>query len=270
MRRRNARLVHVFVALVTASASVAQTGTLSGTVMRDTSGHQLAGAEVMLPDLKRGATANWAGEFRIDKVPVGRHAVMVRHLGFAPLVDTIEVTAGGIVDREFVLAEQPATLAEVNVKATQRTYISPALRDFEERRKAGAGYFIAEDEMRKNDERRLVDVIAGHVPGISTFSSKAEGSTQGEYLSSGRKCGPGPVFLSCRGQGAKCPVTLYVDGVPIYDSARDPSYQMPDLARYNTREYAAVEYYPGGASMPVKYNATSSGCGVLLLWTRER
>jgi hypothetical protein len=26
----------------------------------------------------------------------------------------------------------------------------------------------------------------------------------------------------------------------------------------------------GGASMPTKFNFTSSGCGVLLLWSRER
>jgi hypothetical protein len=63
---------------------------------------------------------------------------------------------------------------------------------------------------------------------------------------------------------------MYVDGVRIYDSAHDIPDQMPDLSRYNTRDYAAVEYYAGGASIPIRYNATSSGCGVLLLWTRER
>jgi hypothetical protein len=31
-----------------------------------------------------------------------------------------------------------------------------------------------------------------------------------------------------------------------------------------------VEYYAGGATMPPQYNGTDSGCGVLLLWTRER
>jgi hypothetical protein len=37
-----------------------------------------------------------------------------------------------------------------------------------------------------------------------------------------------------------------------------------------TNQFAAVEYYPGGASVPAEYNSTGGGCGVLLLWTRER
>ena len=34
--------------------------------------------------------------------------------------------------------------------------------------------------------------------------------------------------------------------------------------------YAGVEYYPGGASTPLQFNATDAACGVLVLWTRER
>ena len=33
---------------------------------------------------------------------------------------------------------------------------------------------------------------------------------------------------------------------------------------------AAVEFYAGGATIPVQHNKTGSNCGVLLLWTRER
>jgi hypothetical protein len=256
--------------VVAGARGAAQSAMLTGTVFRDSAGHQLAAAEVLLPDLNRRATANWAGEFRIVQIPAGRHAVVIRHVGFAPLVDTIEVANGANVDREFVLVEQPTRLDPVSVKAPEKKYISPALQDFEERRKAGSGHFIVEEEMRKNNERRLIDVIQGHLPGISTFTVKTGGSIMKEYISSGRKCGSGPVLLSCAHGPAQCPVTMYLDGVIIYDASRDPPDQMPDLSRYNTRDYAAVEYYAGGASTPIKYNATSSGCGVLLLWTRER
>ena len=101
--------------------------------------------------------------------------------------------------------------------------------------------------------------VVGHMPGINTFMVKSGGSIMREYVSSGRKA-----------RNAQCPVTLYLDGVRIYDSAKDTLDQMPDLSRYNTRDYAAVEFYAGGASVPIRYNETSSGCGVLLLWTRER
>jgi len=35
-------------------------------------------------------------------------------------------------------------------------------------------------------------------------------------------------------------------------------------------QFAGVEFYPGGATIPSQYNKTGSSCGVLLLWTRER
>ena len=260
--RRSALLLVAF-----ASMAAGQTGTLTGTVLRDSAGHPLAAAEVLLPGLNRRVTANWAGEFKIGLLPAGRHAILVRHVGFAPFADTIDVAEGARIDREFILVEQPVPLEQVNVKAPERKYISPALRDFEERRKQGFGHFIDEEEMRKNDQRKLIDVIVGYMPGIKVFDGVG-GSMTGQYIATSRKCGSGPAF-SCRTGMEKCPVTMYLDGVLVFDVARgDP--QMPDLAHFNTRDYAAVEYYDGGASTPVQYNATSSGCGVLLLWTRER
>lgn len=246
-------------ALTAGVPSAAQTAMLTGSVMRDSAGHQLAAAEVLLPDLNRRVTANWAGEFKVGQLPAGRHAIVIRHVGFAPLMDTIDVADGAKLDREFILVEAPTKLDEVQVKAPEKKYVSPGLQEFEERRKAGAGHFIDEEVMRKNNERRLIDVIAGNMPGINTFFVKTGGSIMKEFLSSGRKSGNG-----------QCPVTVYLDGLRIYDAAKDLPDQMPDLSRYNTRDYAAVEYYSGGATVPLRYNATSSGCGVLLLWTRER
>src|SRR5262249_28872653 len=64
---------------------------------------------------------------------------------------------------------------QVNVKAPETEYISPGLRDFEERRKAGFGSFIDEETMRKNNERRLIDVLAGNLPVIKVFRSAPNG-----------------------------------------------------------------------------------------------
>jgi hypothetical protein len=63
---------------------------------------------------------------------------MIRHVGFAPLYDTIEVVAATRLDREFILMAQPQRLDSVRVEAAERKYISLGLREFEERRKAGA------------------------------------------------------------------------------------------------------------------------------------
>src|SRR5262249_31942370 len=149
---RVCRAIGAVLILALSGQATAQTGMLTGTVLRDSAGHQLAAAEVLLPDLNRRVTANWSGEFRIGQLPAGRHAILIRHVGFAPLADTIDVADGAKVDREFILVEQPVPLAQVNVKAPQKKYISPALQGFEERRKQGFGYFIDEETMRRNDE----------------------------------------------------------------------------------------------------------------------
>jgi hypothetical protein len=71
-------------------------------------------------------------------------------------------------------------------------------------------------------------------------------------------------------------VTVYLDGVRIYDASMELYAKVqgatirPDFGRLTARDYAAVEFYAGGATIPAQYNATGSDCGVLLLWTRER
>lgn len=246
------------------SRLAAQSAVLSGIVVHDSAGHEIPGAELTMPDLKRSTIANSLGEFRFARLPAGRHALVIRHLGFAALYDTLDIGDGAHIEREFMLSEQATELDSVRINAPARKYISPALSEFEERRKAGFGHFITEEELRKNDDHPLINVLVGRIPGIKVFPvNKRLGI---EYISTGRKCAAGPAF-NCKGP-SECPVTLYVDGVLVY-TAGGPI-EPPDMRSYDTRHYAAVEYYAGGATTPARYNATSSGCGVLLLWPRER
>lgn len=244
-----------------------QTAMLFGVVVRDSAGHEIPGAQLLLPGLSRSTTANYLGEYKFERLPAGRLAVVVRHVGFAPLYDTLEVREGARIDREFMLSEQATQLDSVQVTAMVRTHISPGLTEFEERRKAGFGHFITDEELRKNDDHALLDVLVGKLPGIKSFPISKHQNIF--YIASGRKCAAGPALLNCKPGLSYCPVTLYVDGVITYD-ASGPAPEPPDIRQFDTRNYAAVEYYAGGATTPLKYNATSSGCGVLLLWSRER
>jgi hypothetical protein len=252
---------------------VAQASVLSGTIARDSAGTAVAGAEVLLPALKRSAMTNDAGAFRLEKLPAGRYEVIVRHIGFEPLIDTVQLDQGTQVDRRFLLIEKPAALEPTVTTAPERKYIAPALRDFEERRRQGFGHFITDEELRKDESRDMANIILGHMPGLTRFRvpNDGQGGHGQTYIGTTRKCGDGPAFLSCRSGGSYCPVTLYVDGVVVFNSANNKSTaDIPDLMLFRGADYAGIEYYAGGASMPTKFNFTSSGCGVLLLWSRER
>jgi hypothetical protein len=64
-----------------------------------------------------------------------------------------------------------------------------------------------------------------------------------------------------------CPVTIYIDNVLYYSAqlGQEP----PGIDFMQASDFAAAEYYASAAETPPQYNATGSGCGALLLWTRD-
>lgn len=251
------------------SPLVAQTGTLVGTVIADSLGTPVAGAQLTIPSLGLRAIANYLGEFRFSRLPAGMLTIDVHRLGFAAFSDTVTVAANAPTNRDFQMKTQFARLDSVRVTAPERKYISPGLAEFEERRKEGHGYFVSEEVLRKNNERSMLDVVMGNVPGLTRLRTSPRKPNE-SYVGTMRKCAAGPAILNCKGQSSSCPVTLYIDGHMVYSGAADHDQDVPDLGAFAVRDYAGVEYYPGGATTPVKYNATDSGCGLLILWTRER
>ena len=57
--------------LAAAAVLRAQSGSLVGTVARDSFGHMIGGAEIRLPHLNRVVTTNYLGDFGISAIPPG-------------------------------------------------------------------------------------------------------------------------------------------------------------------------------------------------------
>lgn len=258
-------LVRALALILLASASaVAQRPNFFGTVARDTLEHMIGGAEIRIPALDRATLSNYMGQFRFSNLPAGKYAITIRYVGFQPYADSIIVADGKFVERDYVLVEIPVNLDTMRTRAGQRQWRSPALNAFEERRRSNVGgYFLADSVFRANEGQKLSDVL-GRLPGLMKVPIGSR-----TYLASGRSMGNdgGPVFMSRRAQNVWCFVTLYVDGVKLYQA---PDASPPDYNLLPTTEYSAAEYYGGAASVPAQFNATGSSCGVLLLWTRER
>jgi hypothetical protein len=262
------------VATLAPAASVrAQNGSLTGAVARDSSGHMVGGVEVRLPQLNRVATTNYLGEFAVGGIRPGRYALTLRAVGFTPITDTIEIKANAVTEREFILAQVVAVLDTVRSTGAAERHLPPGLAGMEERRRSGqGGYFVTEDILRNNDSRQMAGLISGRIPGVTqVFIGSAA------YLASGRTAGDGgPVFRKKpAGSPNQCFVNVYLDGVRMWtgpwDGPADREHTPPpDFGHMAVNEYAGIEYYPGGASIPVQFNATGSGCGTLLLWTRDR
>ncbi len=253
--------IALFAIIAWAHVASAQLGRFAGTIYRDSLDHTLTGTEITITALDRRTVSNYLGEFRLTGLPFGHYTVVLRHIGFAVITDTVTIGDERIVLRDYELAPQATTLDSVRVTAAVPVAVPFKLREYTERRDAHTGgYFIDDSTLRKNESRKLQDVITSFVPGVRRYQSAPMTQPSAEYLSSGRGTCDGPVLM-CRSWN--CPVTLYIDGAVAASS-------VPDLNSYSIGNIAAVEYYAGGASVPIKYNATGNGCGVLLLWTRDR
>ncbi len=197
-------------------------------------------------------------------LPDGGSMVRLRKVGYEVQTFPVSISPSDTTPLTIVMS-RATQLPTVVVTDSAPHYLSPALRAFEERRAKGNGRFLSEADMRKNDEKSLAELLSSRLPGM--FAVPGPGGAK--YLVSSRRPCSGPAMRGC--QTADCYISVYVDGVKTYDvSTMGGRGMTPDFSRMNPRDYAGAEFYPGGASVPVQYNATSSGCGVLLLWTRER
>lgn len=97
----------------------AQTGTIQGWVRDVDLKSGLPGATVRIPDLAGQAVAtDVSGQFRLEGVPVGRHAVEVRFVGYETRwLEGVVVTSGRPVVLELELRPAPAMLAAAEVEA---------------------------------------------------------------------------------------------------------------------------------------------------------
>lgn len=159
-------------------------------------------------------------------------------------------------------AQQKLDTVKVSAEAPP-DYRSPLLRGFEERRSKGMGRFISEKELRAADNRTLPNVLA-KLPGIRLLNAMSN-----TYIVSSRSSGGGGRAALLGPGNRQCFVAIYQDGMRLY--AGNPGEQPIDFQRLQVNQYAGIEYYAGGASVPQQFNQTKgSDCGTLLLWTRER
>ncbi len=191
-------------------------------------------------------------------LPEGGSLVRLRKLGYA--MQTFMVPIAPADTTPVTVVMEPMTmLPTVTTTDTSAVYLSPMLQAAENRmRHSAGGYFIDEKTMRKWDNSTMTDAIIAHMPGLML----QPGPHDAQYLVSTRQ----ECTLTIRGCGSpSCYVGVYVDGVPW--ASGGPI----DFSNWTTYDFAMAEFYPGGASVPEQYNSTATGgCGVLLLWTRER
>ncbi len=250
-----ASVVEVRLALSTAAAG---STTLRGRVLikTDSATRPAAAAEVLLPRLLKSARTTPDGAFAFAALSRGTYTVLVRDVGYRPVLARVTVPLPADSVREFVLTPIALELPGVAVTATA---VSSKMRGFEERRLTNAGgRFITRAELAKHEEWPLSDVLRS-VPG-ARLARQPDNTV---FLESTRSEGVAGFQEQRR---TACYYQVYLDGTLVYQPNRAPN--PPNIDDFAPNGIEAIEIYAGPASTPMRFGGIGAACGTIVLWTR--
>jgi TonB-linked SusC/RagA family outer membrane protein len=144
------------------------TGTITGKVIELNSQRPLGDVQVLVVGTQRGAITNDLGEYRIAGVSVGAVTVRAQRIGYAPVNQSVTITAGNPVTANFVLSPTAIQIDEVVVTATG-----------ESQRKRESGNTIATvtpTPEKLATSTNIAEVLTASAPGVYVNSP---GGTQG-------------------------------------------------------------------------------------------
>jgi hypothetical protein len=208
------------------------------------SGEPLEGVEVIDAFAHVTAVTTKTGTVSLAFLPEGGSMLRIQKIGYKPVTQIVEISPADSVPITVLMQAVTQTLPTVVTKDSAPTFLPPALREFEQRRKAGFGRFITEAELRKNDSRTMTNVVR----------------QAGAAVSCSRRTPIQCFVVSARSGGSGCSLDVYLDGV--LQTQGSPAFDGRDLEKIRVDQIGAVEIY--------EYNRTSKDCGVMLLWSRYR
>lgn len=238
----------------------ASQGSIAGRVLSDSTRAPIAAAELIIAGATARAVTDSAGRFVLRDIPGGRRFLVTRALGFRPETSLVELFDDESVSREVFLRRRISTLGEVSVRDSSPSFMPAKLREFTERRRASVGgHFLDSTVIAKWESRKTGDLLST-VPGVDLkrggSAAYVTGSRAPQSLRAGGESRPVPCFMD-----------VYIDGALVYSNAM-PQMPLFDVNSIGPNHIAAIEVYSSPANTPARYNRTSKGCGVVLIWTK--
>ena len=142
--------------------AVAHAATVSGKVLNE-AGEPLPAVTVVLPDLEIGAFSDEEGRFRLENVPVGRHAIEFRFVGYRTIRS--EVIVSEAVPKVLEVSMQPEALLGEEVTVTGERDLAGEL--------TGSSQSVLVLPLSDLEERRgqTVGETLESLPGVSTLTT---------------------------------------------------------------------------------------------------
>ena len=225
-----------------AGVRVLGTARLSGRVL-NASGQPISGARVQLDGTPRTAVTRQNGEFVLDSLPPGTQTVTVRHLGYAPVEEAVDLASAEPGSVTIRMSDYVPVLETVRVTAARERALDVV--GYARRKRTGLGHYLEGDQINTH-ALHFSDVLRT-VPGIRV-----------QTAGMGRQ-----VVTSTR--GANGCVMFWVDGTPW--QSMEPG-DIDDFVK--PHELGAIEVY-SPTNTPAEFqNPQNSSCTTVVGWTSRR
>lgn len=216
-------------------------------VVRRSDGRPVPGARLVFWGSGIEGEANTEGLFALRDLPTGTWTLETRAVGFLPVRQAIDVLPDHEVVADVTMEALSSVLDTVRV-VTQRIYLSRQMQEFEDRRRAGFGYFMDEDAINRRNPIFVADLFQ-MAPGLSVMPSRGFGYS---------------IVMRGRGMGGGyCIPAFFVDGMRILVEEGNLDQVV------NAADIRAVEVYSHASNVPPQFNAMV-GCGSVVIHTGAR
>ena len=207
-------------------------------------GAPLGNARVTLNGTDASTVTRASGDFVLDSLPAGTQAITVRHLGYAPTEQTVELSSRTPARVTVQMGPYVPELTPVEVVSRMDQGLERV--GWTQRKKGAAGgTFMGPDQIEARKAVQFTDLLTT-TPGI-----RVNGTMGRMYIETTRNAGR-----------AGC-VNIYVDG------SRWQQIEAGDLDAFlRPQEVAAIEVYPSGTAMPVEFQSTGGDCAAVVVWTK--
>jgi outer membrane receptor protein involved in Fe transport len=189
----------------------------------DERGAPVANAQVYIVRPAIATGSGPAGEYNLNRVPVGTHQVMARLLGFRPESTTVTVSAGQAAAQDFTLTRDPLQLQEMVVTGTQAPRMNLEA--------SVAVTTLTAEEIEQAAPRSTTEMLR-YVPGFTRVESSG-----GEVNEN----------ITMRGILGVEYVMFMEDGMPVFPTMHTFFMNADNLFRFD-RNIERMEVVRGGAS----------------------
>jgi carboxypeptidase family protein/TonB-dependent receptor-like protein len=221
--------------------TLAHSSGIIGRVIDQQSQQPLGGATVSLLGTRLQTATDTGGRFTQAGLGPGTYLLEVRAIGYGVSSWLLRLRDGEVVDYTFEMAALGVELDPVTVEG-RPSIVGRRLREFEERRHAGRGVFITEDQIKTSNAATMADLLRG-VPGVRLNCRSGNCTAQ-----------------MTRGARGICAADWVVDGLPASFSGT-PALPVVGIV--------AVEIYRSPGEVPAEFLKSDSQCGVIAIWTKS-